>query len=1443
MKKSNIKIIIIEVFIIIFLLYSITFASSANFPFPIDCDYPNGIRITSYSASDLLNKYNQWKSKYVVNASPGQRVISPEPINGINNRTLSEGQAYGMLLSVYFNDQTLFNNLWAFKVARSSGKTSQLMPWLIENNGTTIVDQNSASDADFDIAFALLMAHYQWGSGGAYNYQTLAATEIARCRQYDINAGSFSVKPGDAWNDWGYPSYYSPAFFRVFGEVEGGTYQTTWDNVVQRCLNNINTNRNSSSGLVGEICDVSTGARRYDNPCTEGCDGQLYKYNSCRVPWRYAMDWLWYGNVINSSGDEVNLLASFFNSIAPADVKDGYRISDNSVEGTLNKACFVGPAGCALMYSSIYSSSLTNYYTKTISFDINDSYYSSTIQLLTLLLMTGNFHDLRNVSCNPITPIPTNTSTPTLPVSGQLLDCFDDNNGLNDWGGEWYTYADRSTCMLVCNIWPAPGSVVTMSSGGISGSSFYLQVTGVKQSATPALNCYPFLGFGTDLKYRITQTGETVDLRPFKSANGGLRFWARGSGITTYKVMLVPKGVGSTIHLDNALYEYTFTPPSSWTQFWIPFNDFTQPTWSNEIYSLDDVLQVMQKIQWQNGTNDAMTFDFSLDCIELYPYLWTPTPNISPTSTITVIPPTNTITRTVTPTSTPTVTPTISRTMTASLTRTITSTFSFTITGTPPTNTITRTVTPTSTPTVTPTVSRIVTVSATRTVTPTVTRTVTPTITLTMSITIPTPGFTVIIDDIDGGADKGEQIVKLPDGSFLVVGIVWDDNCTCYISVIWKYKIDGTLDTSFGGGDGIMECPVPGTTFVFEDGISIYVDINGYIYVTGYVIGCGGTCKNLVVYRLNANGTIDTTFGSGSGYVIYTSVTVNINVSIKSYITFDSMGRILIVSKTWNGSNYDMIIIRCNPDGSYDLSFCSGVGYCLYDYSGGDDAGYKVYIDDINFNIYIVGYVTVYGAGCTPSCKAIAVWKLLPNGTPDPSFNGGNCYIYYDILKNHLNCEAISIVVTVTGEIYITGYVDDGSGCVITCKKMIVIKLTSSGTIDVTFGINGIFIFETYPGIGVDIGLDFDGKIVVAGTIYNGANTDLILWKLLINGSLDLSYNSVGYGIYDSGRNDWAKGVLIYALCTYLVTGYSDVIGSNYDMLVWFDGCSKYPTPTFTRTLIQTLTPTNTFTPTVTPSMTPTMTQTITLIITMTATPTATATMTNTPSPTQTITISTPVTLTVTHSPVITPTCNGTTTPTYTVHLIYNPEHSDYVIIEIESSVILKTLPVVDIYPHCGCPPTKKVIFSYTAELIPGETKKYRVLYPKQTGFGDIDKVIVKGTDLCNVYGESDGSYTKETISRQDLIVFKNVIKPDNAERSRIVFKIYGGGDHKVNVFNRNGVLIKKLFDENITEQSGEREVIWDGTNSAGKKVVSGIYIVVAKSPYYEAKEKIVVIR
>ncbi len=279
------------------------------------------------------------------------------------------------------------------------------------------------------------------------------------------------------------------------------------------------------------------------------------------------------------------------------------------------------------------------------------------------------------------------------------------------------------------------------------------------------------------------------------------------------------------------------------------------------------------------------------------------------------------------------------------------------------------------------------------------------------------------------------------------------------------------------------------------------------------------------------------------------------------------------------------------------------------------------------------------------------------------------------------------------------------------------------------------------------------------------------------------------------------------------------------------------PTKTYTPTNTWTETPTATATNTFTASNTPTFTQTFTYTDTFTNTPTRTHTATYTATRT--------FTETFTHTPTATHTntpnpCIKEPPPAFKVKMIFNPEHTDDIIFEIDSTLVLLEPPLVTIYPH-GATDNKDVL-TFTAVLIPGETKKYRVLYPKQTGFGDIDKVVVKGTSLCGKTAQSCGAFEKSVISEKDVKVIDNVIEPDKGERSTIIWTVYEGGDASVKIYNRNGALVRILF-EGVMTKEDTYSVTWDGKDANGQTVSSGTYIVVVKTPYYEAKDKISVLR
>lgn len=96
--------------------------------------------------------------------------------------TVSEGQGFGMVIVALMaghdpNAQTLFDGLWYFARKYPSGINNRLMTWKVQN-GAAVGGNNNAFDGDIDIAYGLLLAHEQWGSSGAVNYQAEAKLVI-----------------------------------------------------------------------------------------------------------------------------------------------------------------------------------------------------------------------------------------------------------------------------------------------------------------------------------------------------------------------------------------------------------------------------------------------------------------------------------------------------------------------------------------------------------------------------------------------------------------------------------------------------------------------------------------------------------------------------------------------------------------------------------------------------------------------------------------------------------------------------------------------------------------------------------------------------------------------------------------------------------------------------------------------------------------------------------------------------------------------------------------------------------------------------------------------------------------------------------------------------------------------------------------------------------------
>ena len=98
----------------------------------------------------------------------------------------------------------------------------------------------------------------------------------------------------------------------------------------------------------------------------------------------------------------------------------------------------------------------------------------------------------------------------------------------------------------------------------------------------------------------------------------------------------------------------------------------------------------------------------------------------------------------------------------------------------------------------------------------------------------------------------GTAVAIQPDGIIVAVGIARDG--ADHDSIIARYDTDGTLDTSFGG-TGIIRTAMPGREGASYD---VLIDDQGRILVAG------GTFS-YVIARYTSTGSLDTSFGGGDG--------------------------------------------------------------------------------------------------------------------------------------------------------------------------------------------------------------------------------------------------------------------------------------------------------------------------------------------------------------------------------------------------------------------------------------------------------------------------------------------------------------------------------------------------------------------------------------------------
>jgi len=288
----------------------------------------------------------------------------------------------------------------------------------------------------------------------------------------------------------------------------------------------------------------------------------------------------------------------------------------------------------------------------------------------------------------------------------------------------------------------------------------------------------------------------------------------------------------------------------------------------------------------------------------------------------------------------------------------------------------------------------------------------------------------------------------------VVSGQSCDSNTGVCDAAVVRYKANGSLDTTFSG-DGVAIIAFGGGDNGSFGGLAIKPD--GKIVVAGYM--WNGSNYDMAVYRLNANGSVDTTFskdgrarvGFGSG-----------RQDNASALVLHSDGKISIAGDSCDAGyvNCNFAVARFKSNGALDKTF-SGNGKLTTNF-GAEDYGWGAALQS-DGKLVVAGTRWV-----SDSNSKIALARYNPNGSLDTTFSGNGKRV-----TSFGWSGAFDLLVDSNGKIVIAGWAGKNFG---------VVRYNHNGGLDTTFSGDGKMDVDFgKTEVARAIALDVNGKYVVGG--------------------------------------------------------------------------------------------------------------------------------------------------------------------------------------------------------------------------------------------------------------------------------------------------------------------------------------------------------------------------
>lgn len=321
----------------------------------------------------------------------------------------------------------------------------------------------------------------------------------------------------------------------------------------------------------------------------------------------------------------------------------------------------------------------------------------------------------------------------------------------------------------------------------------------------------------------------------------------------------------------------------------------------------------------------------------------------------------------------------------------------------------------------------------------------------------------------------------------------------------------GDLDTTFGNGSGLVLKQLGLGAMPVSEAVDMRIRPNGKIFVGGVASDANGHVASTLA-RYLPDGTFDPSFGTGGSGAVslqFGAGAMPQSIFFYSGLALQDDGKIIGCGLATDANGRGAALIaRFTSAGMLDSSFASGGAF------------------NQNLGLGATPGTNIFGCAIQPDGKVVAVGgrtdasgnnnvlaiRLTTSGTPDPTFGSGG--IYAQQLSPSATTPtsvAADLRIMGDGKIVMSLAVEDTDQT----TAMAIARITSTGSLDPTFGTGGLTITNfggaTPFSEGVQLGIQPSGKFVVSG---DGDDvTDhraFVMARYTASGALDGSFGTGG---------------------------------------------------------------------------------------------------------------------------------------------------------------------------------------------------------------------------------------------------------------------------------------------------------------------------------------------